>query len=62
MGYGYTCNRCDDDCPDDSPALMGQLHERWFMTSDRGGILAEEGLSHEETITICPDCALDILL
>ena len=62
MGYGYTCNECEDEHPDADPALMCQLHERWFMTSAEGGMLSEMGLSHEETITICPDCALDILL
>jgi hypothetical protein len=62
MGYGYTCEDCGGDYPDEDPALMGQLHERWFKTTDRGGLVAERfGLSPEETLTLCGPCLLDLL-
>lgn len=62
MGYGFTCNQCDTDHPDADPAFMGQLHERWFMTSTEGGMLADHGHSPEQTITLCADCTIDLLL
>lgn len=62
MGYGYTCEDCGEDFPDEDPALMGQLHERWFKTTDLGGLVAERfGYSPEETLTLCGPCLLDLL-
>jgi len=62
MGYGYTCEACAGDFPDEDPALMAQLHERWFKTSQLGGAIAERfDLTPEDTITLCGPCLLDII-
>lgn len=62
MGYGYTCEVCGADYPDEDPALMGRLHERWFKTSELGGLIAEQhGLTPEDTVTLCPVCLQELL-
>lgn len=62
MGYGYTCNDCGADFPEEDPALMAQLHERWFKTTDLGGIIAERfQLTPEDTLTLCGPCLIDLL-
>jgi len=64
MTYGYTCNMCGSDYPDTEPAFMGRLHETWFKTSHLGGVVAGEvGLTHEDTVTLCPECIVyEVLL
>lgn len=63
MGYGYTCDGCGADYPDEDPALMSQLHERWFKTTELGGRVAEQfNLTPEDTITICGPCLIEDVL
>jgi hypothetical protein len=62
MGYGYTCQDRGEHYPDEDPALMAQLHERWFKTTTLGGLIAEEyDLSPEDTITLCGPCTFELL-
>lgn len=62
MGYGYTCESCGGDYPDEDPALMGQVHERWFKTTELGGVIADRfQLTPEETLTLCGPCLIALL-
>jgi hypothetical protein len=61
MGYGYTCEECSESFPDEDPALMAQIHEGWFKTTQLGGIVADRGYSPEQTLTLCGPCLLDLL-
>jgi hypothetical protein len=45
----------------ETPALMCQLRETWYLTEDAGDDLAAAGYEPGETITICGDCAVRIL-
>jgi hypothetical protein len=62
MGYGFTCDACGSVQADADPALMGQIHEGWFRTSDLAGHLAAEQIMPNQTITFCAECTLNQLL
>lgn len=61
MGYGFTCDDCGTEHPNDLPAFVGEVREQWFKTTDLGGIVADMGYSPGETLTLCGDCTLDTL-
>ena len=62
MGYGYTCNDCEENFADSDPAFMGRIHERWFKTSEIAGEVAERtGLTPEDTVTLCPSCFWELI-
>lgn len=59
MGYTFVCDSCG--MGGETPALMCQLRETWYLTEDAGDDLAAAGYEPGETITICGDCAVRIL-
>lgn len=64
MTYSYDC---DGFCPPrtthhDTPAFMGELNKRWFTTDERGAELKDNGFTPNMTITLCPECAMRLLL
>jgi hypothetical protein len=62
MGYGYTCEECGGDFPDEDPALMGEAHEEWFKTSDLAGRLAHDhDIRPGDVITLCGPCLLEMV-
>lgn len=59
MGYTYTCNGCGAD--GDTPALMGQFNKETWLNTTLGDRLQSRGYELGDTVTICPDCAIDVL-
>lgn len=61
MGYHAQCDA--DGCSDrvESPLLLGQFSPQALRTTEVGGILAEYDFDEGSTITLCPDCTLEVL-
>lgn len=59
MGYTFVCDGCGE--PGDTPALMGQFRERWFVGSPLGDRLKQAGYELGDTVTLCGDCAVELL-
>jgi len=55
MTYTFECDRCGNDY-EQLPAFMGEVRERWFKTTELGGLLADAGYTPASTVTICGPC------
>ena len=67
MTYVYNCDGfcgpdLDDRRQEGSPAFMGEISEHWFNTDERGDDLKTEGYTPGQTITLCPECLIHLLI
>lgn len=60
MGYNATC---DGNCGKtvEAPLLLGQFNPEAVRTTQIGGVLSNMGYSEGDTITLCPECTLEVL-
>lgn len=61
MGYHATCDAGDCNRAVEAPLLLGQFNPDTVRTTQVGGILSNMGYSEGDTITLCPECTLDLL-
>jgi hypothetical protein len=59
MGYTFTCNGCDEK--GENPALMAQFNKDTFLNHPFGDRIQERGYELGDTVTLCTDCAYDLL-
>ena len=63
MGYIYQCDGfCDTVDHEDRPALTAEFNEHWYESTPAGDQLRQADYEPGDLVTLCPDCALSLLL
>ena len=65
MTYVYNCDGFCSSAErrhEGSPAFMGEISGHWFQTDPRGDDLKAAGYPPGRTITLCPECAIKLLM